>query len=119
MIPITDGSGTAYEFSFVTLKPAVFIDTTPKIHTPEYTKLGIEPLEFSLRNQVGIRVDPDGMEGIAGKIDELLKNGGAYAQQILAIREKYIANFGRSGEVGGRYILNALKAQRKTPDKIS
>lgn len=110
---ITDWSGTAYEFSFVTLKPAVFIDTTPKIHNPEYTKLGIEPLEFTLRSQVGIRVAPDDLAGIDGKINGLLEHGEDYREKILSIRETYIANFGKSGEVGGRYIIDALKARRK------
>ncbi len=106
---ISDWSGTAYEFSFVTLKPAVFIDTTPKINNPEYTKLGIEPLEFSLRDKVGIRVNPNEMTGLADKIDSLMANENQYAEKILALREKYISNFGKSGEVGARYILTQLK----------
>ena len=112
-ILITDWSGTAYEFSFVTLKPAVFMDTAPKIHNPEYTKLGIEPLEFSLRDKVGIRVDPKAIAGLSEKIDGLLQRGAGYRQQILSIRETYISNFGTSGEVGGRYIIDALKTRRK------
>lgn len=111
---ITDWSGTAYEFSFVTLKPAVFIDTKPKINNPEYVKLGIEPLEFSLRSQVGIQVDPQQLDGLDEKIAGLLENGSQYEQKILSIRETYISNFGASGEVGGRYILNQLKARKKT-----
>lgn len=106
---ITDWSGTAYEFSFVTLKPAVFIDTKPKINNPEYTKLGIEPLEFSLRDQVGIRVDPKKMNGLAERLDLLMASESEYAEKILTIREKYISNFGKSGEVGARYILTQLK----------
>ena len=105
---ITDWSGTAYEFSFVTLKPSVFIDTPAKINNPDYVKLGIEPLEFSLRSQVGIRVSPDALERLDEKIRELLENGRAYEEKILAIREKYIANFGKSGEVGGKYIISQL-----------
>lgn len=108
-ILITDWSGTAYEFSLVTLKPAVFIDTKPKINNPEYTKLGIEPLEFALRSQVGIQVKPDALEGIDHQINDLLAHGKQYEQKILSIREKYIANFGLSGEIGGRYIISQLK----------
>lgn len=110
---ITDWSGTAYEFSFVTLKPSVFIDTTPKINNPEYKKLDIEPLEFSLRSQVGVQVKPNELDGLSGKINELLANGEAYGDKILSIRETYIANFGKSGEVGGRYILSQLKQRQQ------
>ena len=116
-IIITDWSGTAYEFSFVTLKPSVFIDTKPKINNPDYVKLDIEPLEFSLRDQVGIRVSPDNLSGISKQIDMLLKNGNEYSQKILDIREKYIANFGNSGKIGGRYILNQIKERQEKGKK--
>ncbi len=114
---ITDWSGTAYEFSFVTLKPSVFIDTKPKINNPDYVKLDIEPLEFSLRDQVGIRVSPDSLEGVSDKINGLIKNGSEYSEKILSIREKYIANFGNSGSVGGRYILKQLKERQQKEKK--
>jgi len=109
---ISDWSGTAYEFSFVTLKPSVFIDTKPKINNPEYVKLNIEPLEFTLRSQVGIQVAPDKLQGLSERIRELLENGAQYNEKILSIREKYIANFGQSGPVGGKYILKALKERQ-------
>lgn len=114
---ITDWSGTAYEFSFVTGKPAVFIDTPPKINNPDYVKLDIEPLEFTLRSQVGIRVPPESVWTLPERIDGLLKNGGEYAERIFAIRDRYIANFGQSGAVGGKYILSRLKARQEEKRK--
>lgn len=107
---ISDWSGTAYEFVMVTEKPCVFVDTPPKINNPDYTKITVEPLEFTLRDQVGIRVKPDRLDGLAEKIRELLANE-SYGERIRAIREKYIANFGRSGEVGGQYLIEAVKEQ--------
>ena len=112
---ITDWSGTAYEFSFVTLKPSVFVDTKPKINNPEYKKLEIEPLEFALRSEVGIRVDPAKMGNLNEQMQNLLANQEQYAKHIEEIREKYIANFGSSGAVGGQYILSQLKARQSKP----
>lgn len=112
-ILITDWSGTAYEFSLVTLRPAVFVDTPPKINNPDYVKLNIEPLEFKLRSEVGIQVPYDNLSGLENRVRELLENGDLYADKIHTIRETYIANFGRSGEVGGRYILDQLKNRNK------
>lgn len=114
---ITDWSGTAYEFSFVTGKPAVFVDTTPKINNPEYEKLGIAPLEFTLRSQVGIRVDPKDLPGLADRLRRLLAEGAAWTEKILAIRHTYISNFGQSGAVGGRYILRRLKERQQKKEK--
>ena len=107
---ITDWSGTAYEFVLVTERPCVFIDTPPKINNPDYGKITVEPLEFTLRDKVGIRVSPDSPDGLAEKIRRLLADE-SYGERIREIRGKYIANFGRSGEIGGQYLIGAVKEQ--------
>ena len=107
---ITDWSGTAYEFVMVTEKPCVFIDTPPKINNPDYEKITVPPLEFTLRDEVGIRVKPDDLDGLAEKIRSLLEDEG-FRNRIAGIRDRYIAHFGRSGEIGGQYILDLIKKQ--------
>ena len=109
-IVISDWSGTAYEFVMVTERPCVFVDTPPKINNPDYEKITVAPLEMTLRDQVGIRVRPEALEGLADRIRSLLEDE-SYGDRIRGIREKTIANFGRSGEVGGRYILEQIKKQ--------
>ena len=110
---ISDWSGTAYEFVMVTERPCVFVDTPPKINNPDYEKITVPPLEFTLRDQVGVRVSPGSFSGLSEKIRALLQDE-SYSDRIRAIREKTIANFGRSGEVGGEYILNAVKDAIRT-----
>ena len=105
---ISDWSGTAYEFVMVTERPCVFVDTPPKINNPDYEKITVPPLEMTLRDQVGIRVKPEETNGLAEKIRTLLEDE-SYGDRIRGIREKTIANFGKSGEVGGRYILDQVK----------
>ncbi len=107
---ITDWSGTAYEFALVTERPCVFIDTPPKINNPDYEKITVAPLELTLRDQVGVRVKPEELSGLAETIRGLCGDE-SYKGRIAEIREKYIANFGRSGEVGGRYILDEIRRQ--------
>ena len=107
---ISDWSGTAYEFVLVTQKPCVFIDTPPKINNPDYQKITVPPLEFTLRDEVGIRVRPDELADLADRIRMLLQDK-SYADRLAAIRTKYIANFGHSGEVGGQYLIDEVKRQ--------
>ncbi len=107
---ISDWSGTAYEFAFVTERPCVFVDTPMKVNNPDYGRITVPPLEITLRDQVGIRLDPNRLEGAADRIRELLSDE-AYGERIRAIREKYIAHFGHSGEVGGQAIIDAVKEQ--------
>ena len=110
---ISDWSGTAYEFVMVTERPCVFVDTPPKINNPDYEKITVPPLEFTLRDQVGVRVSPGSFSGLSEKIRALLQDE-SYSDRIRAIREKTIANFGRSGEVGGEYIFSAVKDAIRT-----
>ncbi len=108
-VVITDWSGTAYEFSFVTKKPSVFINTPPKINNPEYNKLSAEPLEITLRDKIGIQMEPGHLENISVEINKLLDSSGEYQSEITSIVDNYIANFGHSGEIGSRYIISRLK----------
>ena len=75
-----------------------------------YGKITVEPLEFTLRDEVGIRVKPDDLDGLAEKIRSLLEDEG-FRNRIAGIRDRYIAHFGRSGEIGGQYILDLIKKQ--------
>ncbi len=108
---ITDWSGTAYEFAFVTGRTPVFVDTAPKIHNPDYGALGLEPLEFSLRDRVGIRVDPKHLEDLGDRVARLLSD--PQARDNRALGRELISNLGRSGPAGAKYILRALVARQK------
>lgn len=109
-VVITDWSGTAFEFSFVTLRPCVFIDTPPKINNPDYKKIGIEPLEFSLRNRVGVSVKPEDVSSIHERIASVLADGDRYADEIRHIRDTHISNFGSSAKANYRAIMDAVKS---------
>ena len=114
---ITDWSGTAYEFAFVTLRPCVFINTPPKINNTDYDKLGVEPLELSLRSRVGVSVDMDKVDTLNDTLRQVLGDRDRYQQEILALREKYIANFGASGKAGYRAIMDAVKSYGSNKQK--
>lgn len=106
---ISDWSGVAYEYAFATKKPVLFINTAMKVMNPNYTKLGIEPLEISLRNKVGISLDLNNLDLVEGVINKLLSESEIYRATIDDIVNKYFYNFGESGKVGGQYIINKLK----------
>ena len=112
-ILITDWSAVAYEFSYVTLKPSIFIDTPMKVNNPEYEKIGIEPLEIKLRSEIGKRYNPDELSTISVDINNMLLNKDEHSAKIEEIRNKYIANFMHSGEVGGKYIIRQLIEKQK------
>jgi YidC/Oxa1 family membrane protein insertase len=110
-IVISDWSGTAYEAAFVTKKPVIFINTPPKINNPEYDVIEAKPLEMVLRSEIGIQIDPGRLSELCPAVEELLGSSEKYAAKIAQIRQTYIANFGKSAEVGGQYIIDQLNSK--------
>ncbi len=105
---ITDWSNVGYEFAFATGKPVLFIDTPPKITNPNYEKLGIPPLDLTLRDRVGKSLGMDQLERTAEIISCLLSHKGDYQEDILRCRQEILPQYGHSGEIGGKYILSRL-----------
>ena len=112
-ILITDWSNIAYEYSYSTKKPSIFIDTPMKVANSEYEKISTEPLEISLRRELGVSLKPDALEALPAAIEDMLQNPDVYREKIEQAIEKYLYNFGGSGEAGGRYIISRLSEEKK------
>jgi len=105
---ITDWSSIAFEFSYCTLKPSIFINTPMKIMNPNYELYGLEAIEISFRDKIGISVDIDNAKSLDKAVAQLMKEKNVYKEQIEYIVHKYLYYPGRNGEAGSKYILNAL-----------
>lgn len=107
-VMLTDWSGIAYEYSFTTLKPTLYINTPMKIMNPDYEEIGIEPFDVTVRDEVGISVDVDKLDTLAEVVDRLLNDDSYQTDSMKAVRDKYLFNVGKSGQVGAKYIINKL-----------
>jgi YidC/Oxa1 family membrane protein insertase len=105
---VTDWSNIAYEFAFCTKRPVIFINTPQKIMNSEYKKLGIEPLDKILRSEIGENIDIDKLHNLPEILVDMLTNGERYRDSIEQAIDKWLFYPGRSGEAGGRYIINRL-----------
>lgn len=110
---ITDWSGTAAEFSLVTLRPCLYIHTPPKINNPDYQQLGIPPQELALRTQLGMDLPIEEVAQAGERAAELLQDPDEWRTRILDIRTRLIANFPNSAPVSARTILAEVVAQQK------
>lgn len=108
---ITDWSGVAPEFCFATERPAIFVNTKIKCLNQNWEKLGMVPVEISLRDQIGVSVDKDKLDTIDQTVAELLSKD--YSNTIKEIFSGFIFNHGKAGEVGAKYILQSLTAKQK------
>lgn len=107
-ILMTDWSGIAYEYSFTTLKPSIFINTPMKVMNPDYKEIGVEPFDIVIRDQIGISVETDQLDLLNKVIDNLLHGEGYTKNAIRQMREKYLYNVSKSAEIGANYIIGRL-----------
>lgn len=107
-ILMTDWSGIAYEYSFTTLKPSLFINTPMKVMNPDYKEIDVVPFDIEIRDQVGISVELDEIGKLPEVVEQLL-NDKAYTKEAMeAVRDKYLYNVTKSGEVGATYLIQKL-----------
>lgn len=105
---ITDWSGIAYEYSFTTLKPTLFINTPMKVINPDYEEIKIVPFDIKIRSEIGISVDLDRIDTLNISVKKIMTDDVFSPESIALIRDKYLYNIGHSGEVGANYIINSL-----------
>ena len=114
---ITDWSGIAYEYAFMTKRPVIFIDTPMKVVNPEYEKIGIVPTNITFRDLAGVSVRTDQLSRIPEIVDDVLSHPTAFSAKIEKMLSDYFFNPGHSGEVAGKYILERLVFKQKGKSK--
>lgn len=107
-ILITDWSGVAYEYSYTTLKPSLFVNTQIKMMNPNWEKIGITPLEISLRDKIGVSLNKDELDRVNTVATQMLDNPDSWREQIAAVREANIFHHGKCGVKAAKYIISRL-----------
>jgi len=102
---ISDYSGVALEYAFGTERPVLFLDVPTKIQNQRFKELGIEPLELSLRSEIGVIVSLKKLETVPQLISNLILNKVAYKKHIAELRKQYVYAFGHSSKISAQYIV--------------
>ena len=106
---VSDWSGIAFEYAFATRKPVLSINTPMKVANPNYAKVIPEPLNLSLRSEIGVQLAPADADQAGKVLAEMLNHAEDYERKIAQLTDEYLYNMGRSGEIGGSYILQSLQ----------
>lgn len=112
-IVLTDWSTIAYEFALTTLKPALFIETPMKVINPHYINYPMKPLDITLRGEIGIAIKGKEIPKLPEIVQEMLKKPTQWQSRILSIRQNIMPKLGKSGELGGKYIISQLMKRQK------
>ena len=110
---LTDWSGIAYEYSFSTLKPCLFINTPMKIMNPDYQELDIVPFDVLIRDKIGISLELSELNQCAEAVERLLHETIFSSDSIQSLREEYLYNVGSSAKAGAKYLINRLVEKSK------
>tara|TARA_B100001142_G_C14272599_1_gene631502 strand:- start:16 stop:1173 length:1158 start_codon:yes stop_codon:yes gene_type:complete len=104
---ISDWSGISFEYAFTFERPAIFIDVPKKILNPNSNNLTNQPIEISLRNQIGYVISPNNLESLTDILNKIEDND-LYSKKIQEIRSQTVYNIGESAKIGTNYIVKLL-----------
>ncbi len=110
---MTDWSAIAYEFSYATKKPTLFINTPMKVLNPNYKLIPCVPAEIAWKDQVGISLELNEVNKVGDTVAELLGNPEKYEAKITEALNRNIFNIGHSGLEGAKYIYNRIVEKQK------
>lgn len=118
-ILITDWSTVAFEFSFATCKPCVFVDTKMKVINPDWEELEIQPTELALRNEIGVSLTPGKALEVGDVVARMLDEQTQWRDGIDRIRNGFVFNIGHGAEAAGRYLIeDILRKQRIASEEV-
>lgn len=103
-IIISDWSSVAWEFSYATNKPAIFINTPMKIMNPDWDKYGIMPIDIALREKIGVTIELNEMFKMKSKIEAL-----SNIVNPRTIIEELMYDNTQASKESGEYIIKAVK----------
>jgi YidC/Oxa1 family membrane protein insertase len=114
---ICDWSHTAIEYALGLEKPVLFIDVPPRVRNPSYRELGIEPVEVSIRSQVGAVLAPEHVERAPGVVARLLADAASLPVRAAILRKELLYNLGSSAESAARQIAELADERAAERDR--
>jgi YidC/Oxa1 family membrane protein insertase len=108
-IMISDWSGVALEFAYALGRPVIFIDTPAKCRNADYTAISLDPLEATVRDEIGVVISPDRLTEVPSLIERLCRDKEGLSGRILGSRQSHVFNVGSSGRVGAEAVLDLLR----------
>ena len=86
----------AIEYALGLEKPVLFIDLPRRIRNKNWQELDIEPIESSIREQVGSILSPVSLDEAPARIQSLLQQQEAFREKVSELRGQAIFNLGSS-----------------------
>jgi YidC/Oxa1 family membrane protein insertase len=79
-----------------------------KVVNPDYKELDTVPIDIEARDKVGISLELTDIAKVDEATKRLMSEDRFTKAQMALLRDGYIYNVGKSGEVGGKYLINRV-----------
>ena len=106
---VSDWSAMALEFALGLEKPVLFIDVPRRIRNPNWREIGIEPIEASIRHQVGEIVSPDSLGDAPAAIERLAGSPERFKEKMQELRNTIVFRLGHSVPDGAAEIARLAR----------
>jgi len=118
---ISDWSAMAIEYALGLEKPVLFIDLPRRIRNENWQELDLEPIESSIRNEVGGILSPRALAEAPAQIRQLLQGQGAFRDKINRLRQRTVFNLGSSVTVAAQEMARLAdeRAQMRASGSFS
>ena len=100
---ITDWSGIAIEYAFITNRPILYVNTPKKINNKFFNDISIEPLEVKIREKIGLIIEEQNILEIGSYVKKLKKNE-YLKNEIINFKKDFLYNFQKSDD----FIYNKI-----------
>ena len=110
---VTDWSSVAQEFSYTTKRPSIFVNTPMKILNQNYTKIEALPIDISLRDEIGVSLDPADLGKIGDLCEKLISEKDMWRDRIAEVVGQKVYNIGDGARNGADYIISRIEYRRK------
>jgi YidC/Oxa1 family membrane protein insertase len=112
-ILVSDWSAMALEYAWGLEKPVLFIDVPRRIRNPNWRELGIEPIESSIRSQVGEVIAPDNLGEAPVAVARLLAEPERFRARMREMRETMVFRLGHSIPDGAAEIARLADERQR------
>jgi CDP-glycerol glycerophosphotransferase (TagB/SpsB family) len=109
---VSDWSAMALEYSMGLEKPVLFIDVPRRIRNPNWRELEIEPIETTMREQLGEIVSPDALQDAPAAIERLIAEPERFRRKMKDLRETKVFRLGHSVPDGAAEIARLADQRR-------
>ncbi len=108
VLMISDWSGAALEFAFAYQRPVIFVDVPRKIQNETYIELQLEPIEASVREDIGRIIQQQDIAILGEIAQELMCNNVQWQQEISVVKQKSVFNINSSGKAAADYLMSII-----------